>query len=156
MQYPMLIYSNENDDPNPGTPEGDKFMGAYYAFTEEVQQKKLMLGSNALQPVATATTVRVRDGKTQTTDGPFAETKEQLGGYYLLDCKDLDEAIEYAAKIPSAKHGAIEIRPISSLVSANGPSVVCVLPSRSRTVVAVETPRRATTPVPVRPKVTHS
>ena len=112
MEYLMLIYSNENDDPNPGTPEGDKFMGAYYAFTEEVQQKKLMLGSNALQPVATATTVRVRDGKTQTTDGPFAETKEQLGGYYLLDCKDLDEAIEYAAKIPSAVHGTVEIRPV--------------------------------------------
>ena len=71
-----------------------------------------MLGSNALQGIATATTVRVRDGKAEATDGPFAETKEQLGGYYLLDCKDLDEAIEYAAKIPSAKHGSIEIRPI--------------------------------------------
>jgi hypothetical protein len=82
------------------------------AYTEEVQQKNLMQGANALQPVATATTVRVRDGKTETTDGPFAETKEQLGGYYLLDCKDLDEAIEYAAKIPSARFGSIEIRPI--------------------------------------------
>ena len=75
-------------------------------------EKKLMLGSNALQPVSTATTVRVRSGKTQTTDGPFAETKEQLGGYYLLDCKDLDEAIEYAAKIPSGKIGSIEVRPV--------------------------------------------
>ena len=112
MEYLLLIYANENDDPRPGTPEGDAFMNAYWAYTEEVQQKKLTQGSNALQPVSTATTVRVRDGKTQTTDGPFAETKEQLGGYYLLDCKDLDEAIEYAAKIPSAKHGTIEIRPI--------------------------------------------
>ncbi len=112
MEYLLLIYSNEQDDPQPGTPEGDAFMSAYYKFTEEVQQKKLMLGSNALQPVATATTVRVRGGKTQTTDGPFAETKEQLGGYYLLDCKDLDEAIECAARIPSAKQGSVEIRPV--------------------------------------------
>ena len=112
MQYLLLIYSNENDEPRPDTPEGDAHYGAYMKFTEEVQSKKLMLGSNALQPVATATSVRVRDGKTQTTDGPFAETKEQLGGYYLLDCKDLDEAIEYAAKIPSARIGSVEIRPI--------------------------------------------
>ncbi len=112
MQYLMLIYANESADPQPGTPEGDKFMGGYFAFTEEVKQKKIHLGSDALQPISTATTVRVRNGKTQTTDGPFAETKEQLGGYYLLECKDLDEAIEYAAKIPSAEHGSIEIRPI--------------------------------------------
>ncbi len=112
MQYLLLIYANENDDPRPGTPEGDAFMGDYYKFTDEVKTKNAHLGSNALQPVATATTVRVRNGKTQTTDGPFAETKEQLGGYYLLECKDLDDAIEYAAKIPSARHGSIEIRPI--------------------------------------------
>ena len=112
MQYLLLIYSNENDDPQPGTPEGDKLFGGYMRFTEEVKEKNLMLGSNALQPVATATTVRVRDGKTTSTDGPFAETKEQLGGYYLLDCKDLDEAIECAARIPSAEYGSIEIRPV--------------------------------------------
>ena len=112
MEYLLLIYANESDDPRPGTPEGDAFMNAYWAYTEEVQQKKLMQGSNALQPISTATTVRVRDGKTQTTDGPFAETKEQLGGYYLLDCKDLDEAIEHAAKIPCARGGSIEIRPV--------------------------------------------
>ncbi len=112
MQYLMLIYSNEDKDPAPGSPEGDKLMNAYWKFTDEVKQAKVMLGSNALQPVATATTVRVRGGKTQTTDGPFAETKEQLGGYYLLDCKDLDEAIRYAAKIPSAEYGSIEIRPV--------------------------------------------
>jgi hypothetical protein len=112
MQYLLLIYAEESRDPAPGTPEGDAFMNEYWAFTEEVKQRKLMLGSNALQPVSTATTVRVRDGKTETTDGPFAETKEQLGGYYLLDCKDLDEAIECAAKIPSARLGSIEIRPV--------------------------------------------
>ncbi len=112
MQYLMLIYNEETNPPQPGTPEGDAYMNEYMAFTEDVKQKNLMLGSNALEPVATATTVRVRDGKTEATDGPFAETKEQLGGYYLLDCKDLDEAIEYAAKIPSARAGSIEIRPV--------------------------------------------
>ena len=112
MQYLMLIYNEESNPPQPGTPEGDAYMNEYWAFTEDVKQKNLMLGSNALEPVATATTVRVRDGKTETTDGPFAETKEQLGGYYLLDCKDLDEAIEYAAKIPCARAGSIEIRPV--------------------------------------------
>ena len=112
MQYLMLIYNNESNPPQPGTPEGDAYFNEYMAFTEEVKQKNLMLGSNALQPVATATTVRVRNGKTETTDGPFAETKEQLGGYYLLDCKDLDEAIEHAAKIPCARAGSIEIRPV--------------------------------------------
>ena len=112
MQYLMLIYSNEADDPKPGTPEGDAMFKNYMDFSEEVRRKELMLGSNALQGAATATTVRVREGKTRTTDGPFAETKEQLGGYYLLDCKDLDEAIEYAAKIPSAKYGSIEVRPV--------------------------------------------
>ena len=112
MQYLMLIYNGESNTPQPGTPGGDAYMNEYMAFTEEVQQKNLMLGSNALEPVATATTVRVRYGKTETTDGPFAETKEQLGGYYLLDCKNLDEAIEYAAKIPCARAGSIEIRPV--------------------------------------------
>ena len=112
MEYLLLVYSNEKTDPQPGTPDGDSFLNDYMQFTEEVQKKGLTRGSNALQEVSTATTVRVRDGKTQTTDGPFAETKEQLGGYYLLDCKDLDQAIEYAAKIPSAKNGSIEIRPV--------------------------------------------
>jgi hypothetical protein len=112
MQYLMLIYNEETNPPQPGPPEGDAYMNEYMAFTEDVKQKNLMLGSNALEPVATATTVRVRDGKTEATDGPFAETKEQLGGYYLLDCKDLDEAIEYAAKIPCARAGSIEVRPV--------------------------------------------
>ena len=112
MEYLLLIYSDEKSEPQPGTPEGDSHFNAYMKFSEEVQQKNLVRGSNALQDISTATTVRVRNGKTETTDGPFAETKEQLGGYYLLDCKDLDQAIEYAAKIPSAKLGSIEIRPI--------------------------------------------
>ena len=112
MQYLLLIYSNENDEPRPGTPEGDAHLNAYMRFSEEVKQKNVGLGSNALDGVSTATTVRVREGKTETTDGPFAETKEQLGGYYLLNCKDLDEAIDYAARIPSARIGSIEVRPV--------------------------------------------
>jgi hypothetical protein len=112
MKYLMLIYTDEVADAK-ASPEQMKAMhGAYYAFTNDVQEKKVFVGGNALQPTSTATTVRLRDGKMTTTDGPFAETKEQLGGYYLLDCKDLDEAIEYAAKIPGAAVGSIEIRPI--------------------------------------------
>jgi hypothetical protein len=115
MQYLMLIYGDESKHPAEGTPESDAFMNEYIRYTEEVKTKNLMLGANALQNVSAATTVRVRDGKTTTTDGPFAETKEQLGGYYLLDCKDLDQAIEYAAKIPSARIGSVEIRPVLEL-----------------------------------------
>ncbi len=112
MQYLCLIYSNEQEEPKPGTPEGDQHFAEYGTYTEEIQKAGVMLGGNALHSVQSATTVRVRDGKVQTTDGPFAETKEQLGGYYLLDCKDLDEAIAYAAKIPSGRFGSIEVRPV--------------------------------------------
>ena len=87
-------------------------MQGYGAFTQEVKEKGLMVAGDPLEKSTTATTVRVRGGSTETTDGPYAETKEQLGGYYILDCKDLDEAIECAAKIPSAAFGSIEIRPI--------------------------------------------
>jgi hypothetical protein len=87
-------------------------MQTYVDFTQEVQDAGVMAGGEALQPIATATTVTVRDGKTELMDGPFAETKEQLGGFYILECKDLDEALKYAAKIPDAKYGRIEVRPI--------------------------------------------
>ena len=112
MQYMCLIYSSESAGPAPQTPEFGKMMEGYGAFTQEVRDKGVMKAGDPLQPISTATTVRVRDGATQTTDGPFAETKEQLGGYYILDCDNLDEAIEYAAKIPSAAFGAIEVRPV--------------------------------------------
>ncbi|HVW86678.1 MAG TPA: YciI family protein [Bryobacteraceae bacterium] len=112
MQYLMTIYTNEAADAQASPEEMNTVMGEYYAFTNEVKDRKAYIGGNALQPTATATTVRVRDGKTLTTDGPFAETKEQLGGYYLLDCKDLDEAIGFAAKIPGARAGCVEVRPI--------------------------------------------
>ncbi|RIK40077.1 MAG: hypothetical protein DCC55_16120 [Chloroflexi bacterium] len=112
MRYLCLIYTNEREDANASQEEQNAVMAAYYAFTEEINKAGIMRGGEALQPTSTATTVRVRDGKTITTDGPFAETKEQLGGYYLLDCKDLDEAISWAAKIPGAKFGSIEVRPV--------------------------------------------
>jgi hypothetical protein len=90
-------------------------MEAYNAFTREVNERGVMRGGEALLPTTSATTVRVRDGETIVQDGPYAETKEALGGYYLLDCRDLDEAIELAAKIPGATRGAIEVRPIWEL-----------------------------------------
>jgi hypothetical protein len=112
MQYLMMLYAEEAGFAKVTPDEMQGVMAAFNAFSNEVKEKNVYVGSNRLRPVASATSVRVRDGKTMTTDGPFAETKEQLGGYYLLDCKDLDEAIEYAAKIPGALWGTIEIRPV--------------------------------------------
>ncbi|HUH05213.1 MAG TPA: YciI family protein [Kofleriaceae bacterium] len=112
MQYLCLIYENESIPKAMSESEQQQYFGEYFSFTNEVKEKGLFVGGEALQPVATATTVRVREGKVITTDGPFAETKEQLGGYYLLDCKDLDEAIAAAAKIPGARFGSIEVRPL--------------------------------------------
>jgi hypothetical protein len=90
----------------------EAMMGEYFAFTEGIKQSGHYVGGEALQPTQTATAVRVRNGKISTTDGPFAETKEQLGGYYLIKAKDLNDAIQVAAKIPSARNGTVEIRPI--------------------------------------------
>ncbi len=112
MQYALLIYTNEAQMEKRSKAELDAEFQGYMKFTQDVKAAKVMLGGEALQPIGTATTVRVRNGKTVTTDGPFAETKEQLGGFYLLDCKDLDAAIAWAAKIPSATAGSIEIRPV--------------------------------------------
>jgi hypothetical protein len=110
MRYLALIYDDEVAYSTWSEEARGAEYEAYNVFGAE--QGNFVKGGEALQPINTATTVRVRDGKTLTTDGPFAETKEQLGGYYLLNCKDLDEAIEVAAKIPAATHGSIEIRPV--------------------------------------------
>ncbi len=115
MQYLLMIYAAESAEPEPGSAEFAQMMQEYGEFSEEVVARGLMQGGNALEPSSTASTVRVRNGKVSVTDGPFAETKEVLGGYYLLDCKDLDEALECAAKIPSAKYGSVEVRPIMDL-----------------------------------------
>ena len=112
MQYLLLIYSAESDDANQ---DASKLMADYGAFTQGIIQSGNFKSADRLKPVASATTVRVRDGKTLTTDGPFAETREQLGGYYLVEAKDLDEAVGIAAKVPTAKHGSIEVRPIWSM-----------------------------------------
>jgi hypothetical protein len=111
MRYLTLIYGEERTEA-PSESEGRQMMAEYGEYTQMIKDRGAMLGGEALEPSTAATTVRVRDGKVSTTDGPFAETKEQLGGYYLLDCKDLDEAIDLAAKIPGARWGAIEVRPI--------------------------------------------
>ena len=108
MQFLALICSTEDAD----DVDFDTLIGQYMAFEEEANAAGVNKGGNALQPVSTATSVRVRDGHSVITDGPFAETKEQLGGYYLLECKDLDEALKWAAKIPSARYGTVEVRPI--------------------------------------------
>ena len=112
MQYLLMIYANEAANAQMNETEMKEQMDAYYAFTNKVREDSVYVGGEALHPTSSATTVRVIDGKTVTTDGPFAETKEQLGGYYLLDCENLDAAIEYAAQIPDAVGGSIEIRPI--------------------------------------------
>jgi hypothetical protein len=112
MKYLCLIYENEKGWEQMPKEQADAVMGEYFAFTDGIRRSGQYVAGDALHPTHTATTVRVRDGKTLTTDGPFAETKEQLGGYYLIDAKDLDEAIQVASKIPSARWGSIEIRPV--------------------------------------------
>ena len=111
MRYLLLIYGPEAPEDTP--PEViATVMGDYNKFTQEVRDRGAYIAAEALQPVATATTVRIRDGQTLTTDGPFAETKEALGGFYLIDARDLDEALEVASRWPSARLGSIEVRPI--------------------------------------------
>ena len=112
MKYLCLIYDEEKKMAGMSKSEGDALMGEYGAFTESVKSSGHYLGGNPLQPVQTATTIRSRNGKVSTTDGPFAETKEQLGGYYLIEARDLNDAIQVASRIPSAKTGSIEVRPI--------------------------------------------
>jgi hypothetical protein len=112
MKYLCLIYENEQAWATMPKSDSDAMMGDYFAFTDGYTKSGHVLGGNALQPTHTATTVRVRNDKVSTTDGPFAETREQLGGYYLVEAKDLNEAIQVAAKIPGARTGSIEVRPI--------------------------------------------
>lgn len=112
MQYLLMIYANEAEHARIDEATGKTIYEEYGVFTQGIVQSGNFKAADRLQPVSTATTVRVRDGKTLTTDGPFAETREQLGGYYLVEAKDLDEALAIAAKIPTARYGSIEVRPI--------------------------------------------
>jgi hypothetical protein len=112
MKYLAMIYQDDAAEAAKGPEAMQQMMGDYYKFTTAIREAGVYKSGEALHPSATATTVRVRDGKVQTTDGPFAETKEQLGGYYLIECKDLDEAIHWASQIPHASECAVEIRPV--------------------------------------------
>jgi hypothetical protein len=112
MRYLLLICTDEESVGAMSPEEGAAMMAEYVAFGEEAGARGVLQGGERLRPTTDATTVRVRDGEVITSDGPFAETKEQMGGYFVVDCKDLDEAIDVAAKIPGARHGSIEVRPI--------------------------------------------
>jgi len=117
MQYLLLIYGNEEGMKTAAPGDREAMFKAYAEFTASIVKSGNMKAGDALQPTTTATTVRVRDGKTLSTDGPFAETKEQLGGYYLVEAKDLDEATKLAARIPGARVGSIEVRPIMAMAA---------------------------------------
>ncbi len=112
MQYLLILADDETQQLKPGDPGFPEQIAAYVAFTERVRAKGAFVAAGRLRPTASATTVRVRGGKTLTTDGPFAETKEQMGGFYLLECTDLDEALAFAAEVPTARRGSVEVRPL--------------------------------------------
>ena len=119
MHYMFLIYNCE-DRPRPGDPRFEEILTRVNAFADECRRRGAYVAGDPLKPVTTATTVRVRDGKTLLTDGPFAETHEHLGGYYLLDCRDLDEALELAAMMPQAHFGStVEVRPVDDIPGLN-------------------------------------
>jgi hypothetical protein len=120
MQYLLLIYDEEAKWAGLSEDERNALYGEYMAFTNELRDSGGYVAADQLQPVGTATVVRIRDGEQLTTDGPFAETKEQLGGYYLIEVESLDEAIEWAAKIPSARTGTIEVRPVVQITARAG------------------------------------
>ncbi len=112
MRYALLICTEEKAQAEATAAEAQAMTAEYLAFGEAMGAQGVLRGGERLHPTADATTVRVRDGEVLTSDGPFAETKEQIGGFYLVDCKDLDEAIAVAAKIPGARIGSVEVRPI--------------------------------------------
>jgi hypothetical protein len=113
MKYLCLIYDEESTWSSMPQHEMDAVMGEYFAFSDNLVKGGQMIAGEALDPVHTATTVRIRNGKMTTTDGPFAETKEQLGGFYLVEARDLNDAIQIAARIPTARTGCVEVRPVT-------------------------------------------
>ena len=118
MKYLCLIYDDESKMATMSKAEGDALMGEYYTFTDAIRKSGQYVAGEALKPVHTATTVRIRNGNVSTTDGPFAETKEQLGGFYLIEAKDLNDALQVATRIPSARTGSIEVRPVEDFTAA--------------------------------------
>ena len=115
MQYIVLIYGSEKGWGSMSRPDVEQMYAEYKKYSEELAKAGVMRGGSELKPTTTATTVRVRNGKRQVTDGPFSETKEQLGGYYLIDVPNLEAALDWAAKVPSAQEGSIEIRPLAPM-----------------------------------------
>jgi hypothetical protein len=118
MKFLLTIYGEESGWGEASPEEIGQVMAAYEAFGRAAAEAGVLVGGEGLQPTSTATTVRVRDNETLTTDGPFAETREQLGGYYLLDCSDLDDALGWAARIPGAQNGSVEVRPVMNYEGA--------------------------------------
>ena len=112
MQYMLLIYSDAAREPTYGTPEFDQMMGGYFALNDQMKADGTLRGGEALKGIETATSLRIKSGKVETMDGPFAETREHLGGYYVVEVPDLDAALKYAAMIPSAHFGTVEVRPL--------------------------------------------
>ncbi len=112
MKYMLLIYNDPTKEPAYGTPEFQTMMGGYFALNEKMKADGVMRGGEGLKGINTATSLKIRNGKIDVMDGPFAETKEHLAGYYIIEVEDLDAALKYAAMIPSAKHGTIELRPL--------------------------------------------
>jgi hypothetical protein len=112
MKFVLLLYGDEAQWANASPEEVQKILDTYGAFGQEVNEAGAFIAGEGLDPTNSATTVRVREGETVLSDGPFAETREQLGGFYLLECRDLDEAVRWAAKIPAAYGGSVEIRPV--------------------------------------------
>jgi hypothetical protein len=122
MRYAILIYDEETANPSPNPPDPQviqQVSDAYAAYTKMLRDSNAYLGGDGLKPVSTATTIRIRDGQTLTTDGPFAETKEGLGGFYLIEARDLDHALELAAACPGAHYGSIEVRPVLMFVESD-------------------------------------
>jgi hypothetical protein len=119
MQYLLMLYANEAGWSNMTKDQQQQGMAAYTAYTEALKKAGVWKGSNRLQPINSATTVRVTDGKSQVLDGPYIDSKEQLGGYYLIDVPDLDSAISWAARCPSASHGTVEVRPVWAMQASS-------------------------------------
>ena len=115
MRYMCLISGDEAAEAALPKEQLEKVFGGYMAYSQEIREKGAFQAGDPLQPTSTATTIRIRDGETIVTDGPFAESKEQLGGYYILECKDLDEAIAWATNVPGTKWGSVEVRPIMEM-----------------------------------------
>lgn len=119
MQYMLIIHNDPTTHPQPGGPGFDEMMAGYFRFNQELKERNIPFSGDPLLPPTSATTVRIRGGKVLTTDGPFAETKEWMSGYYLVDCPNIDLALELAAKIPSAQWGSVEVRPVMDMARAH-------------------------------------